>query len=73
MQLLTLLASAAVLAGTAQAHVRLTALNGVTTCVRLPPNNSPVTDVNSNNIVSLPCYTESLTFNRLINTQNSDL
>lgn len=53
MQLTTILA-AVVLAGTAQAHIRLTALNGNTACVRLPPNNSPVVDVNSNNIVSPP-------------------
>lgn len=53
MQLITFLA-ATVLAGTAQAHIRLTAFNGNTACVRLPPNNSPVVDVNSNNIVSPP-------------------
>lgn len=52
MQILQLLASAALLAGSVQAHVRLTALNGDTGCVRLPPNNSPVTDVTSNDIVS---------------------
>ncbi|KAG8736326.1 hypothetical protein FRC12_017686 [Ceratobasidium sp. 428] len=43
-------------AGSALAHVRLTAIsvNGGapdTTSVRLPPNNSPVTDVNSNDII----------------------
>ncbi|QRV89114.1 glycoside hydrolase family 61 protein [Ceratobasidium sp. AG-Ba] len=43
-------------AGTALAHVRLTAIsvNGgsfATNSVRLPPNNSPVTDVTSNNII----------------------
>lgn len=41
------------LASTALAHVRMTAINvngggWQTTSVRLPPNNSPVTDVNSN-------------------------
>ncbi|KAI5852444.1 glycoside hydrolase [Morchella snyderi] len=51
MQLLQLLASAALLAGSVQAHVRLTALNGDTGCVRFPPNNSPVTDVTSNDII----------------------
>ncbi|KAH0614443.1 uncharacterized protein H6S33_000079 [Morchella sextelata] len=51
MQILQLLASAALLAGSVQAHVRLTALNGDTGCVRLPPNNSPVTDVTSDDII----------------------
>ncbi|KAI5803018.1 glycoside hydrolase family 61 protein [Geopyxis carbonaria] len=39
------------LAATASAHIRLTALNGETGCVRLPPNNSPVTDVTSDDMV----------------------
>jgi len=48
--------SLALLAGTAVAHVRMTAIsvNGgafVTNSVRLPPSNSPVTDVTSDDII----------------------
>ncbi|KDQ12169.1 glycoside hydrolase family 61 protein [Botryobasidium botryosum FD-172 SS1] len=38
-------------AAPAMAHIRLTQFNGNSACVRLPPNNSPVEDVNSANIV----------------------
>ncbi|KDQ10133.1 glycoside hydrolase family 61 protein [Botryobasidium botryosum FD-172 SS1] len=41
----------ALLAAPALGHIRLTAFNGDTSCVRLPPNNSPQTDVTSTNIV----------------------
>jgi len=43
--------SLALMATSASAHVRMTAFNDDTTCVRLPPSNSPVTDVTSDDLI----------------------